>query len=371
MAGDIAERVRRLVEASGLNQAGFAAKAGLDASKFSKSMVGVRRFTSLELARIADIGGVTVDWLLGVERPASALAARTRDSAPSSEAEAIGEAERLAQHWLDLAYLGYRQESVDVPAASGQGASVDEGQRLAESALRRAAEHGVEPWRVRDLAGLVESVFGIDVRIMRFRHGYEGLSWADDTSRLMVLGTSEVPARQRFTIAHELGHLLAGDDQGLHLDLDLLDAAHKKKPSEKRANAFAAQFLLPREVLEAQQIRWSDRSFAALACELWVSPATLAWRLYNLKLIDRAQCTAFLRMRALDAAVLADRTDSHWEWLAATGQPRLPWPLVRALFQAYQDGKSTLRPLANLLRLDPETIRKAIDGAREESPLSP
>ncbi|GAA0978546.1 hypothetical protein GCM10009555_041700 [Acrocarpospora macrocephala] len=218
----------------------------------------------------------------------------------------------------------------------------------------------------------MEGVFGIDVRIMRFPHGYEGLSWADDNSRLMVVGTSDIPARQRFTIAHELGQLLAGDDQGLHLDPDLTDTTHKKKPSEIKANAFATRFLLPQELLEekARHITWSDHSFASLACDLWVSPVNLAWRLYNLGLIDRQQCDAFVRMRSLDAAVLTNRLDSYWEWLTTAGQPRLPVPLLRTSFQAYRDGKTTLRPLANLLGTQTTTVRAALDGTREESPIS-
>ncbi|GAA1014450.1 hypothetical protein Aple_079280 [Acrocarpospora pleiomorpha] len=373
MLGETVERIQRLIAGSGLNQAAFAAKAGLDASKFSKSMNGVRRFTSLELARIADVGDVTVDWLLGVDKSVPALAARTRESAATSEAQAIAEADRLAQHWSDLASLGYRQPSTVLDAVPQRGLSIDQGHRLAELALARAADRGVEPWRVRDLSTVVEGVFGIDVRIMRFPRGYEGLSWADDNSRLMVVGTSDIPARQRFTIAHELGHLLARDDQGLHLDPDLSDTAHKKKPSEIKANAFATRFLLPQELLEeeAGRITWSDHSFASLACDLWVSPVNLAWRLYNLGLIDRRQCDAFVRMRSLDAAVLTNRLDSYWEWLATAGQPRLPVPLLRTSFQAYRDGKTTLRPFANLLGTETATIRAAMDGAREESPLSP
>jgi Zn-dependent peptidase ImmA (M78 family) len=218
----------------------------------------------------------------------------------------------------------------------------------------------------------VEDLFGIDVRIMRFTNGYEGLSWEDDLCMLMVVGTSEIPARQRFTIAHELGHLLAGDDQGLHLDPNLSDAEHRKKPSETRANAFATEFLLPRAVLadRAKNISWSDRSFAEMACDLWVSPVNLAWRLFNLKLIDNDQCTRYRGMRALDAAMLAERMDSHWQWIAAAGQPRVSMPLVRAAFLAYQQGDTTLRPLANLLGLDTAFVRQAMDGAREESPLS-
>lgn len=49
----------------------------------------------------------------------------------------------------------------------------------------------------------------------------------------------------RFTVAHELGYLLAGDGQGIHVDENIFGAACKQGLNEKRANAFAAAFLMP------------------------------------------------------------------------------------------------------------------------------
>ena len=50
----IPDRVLSLIEASGLSRRAFAQEIGLDDSKLSKSLSGARRFSSLDLARIAD-----------------------------------------------------------------------------------------------------------------------------------------------------------------------------------------------------------------------------------------------------------------------------------------------------------------------------
>ena len=100
-----------------------------------------------------------------------------------------------------------------------------------------------------DLPALVETAFGADVAVVALDEGFDGLSASSDDAKLIVLGTSAVPARQRFTLAHELGHLLAGDDQGVHLDKDIYDRAQAKDPSEMRANSFASAFLMPEDVL--------------------------------------------------------------------------------------------------------------------------
>lgn len=372
MAGDTAARVRQLIAESGLTQAEFAIKAGLDAPKLSKSLSGVRRFTSLDLARIADLCDVSVDWLLGVGPLTTSTAARTStpSTAPKTSTSAdaaISEAERLAQLRADLVFLGYRQDVPRFEIDRAASSPVNQGRSLAIRATAYAAEKGVVLWRSQDLAGAVEAAFGVDVRVHRLTDGFDGLSWSDGNSSLIVVGTSEVPARQRFTIAHELGHLLAGDDQALHLDVNINDAHHRRRPSEKRANAFAAEALLPAELLRdrTRDITWSIEAFAQLACDLWVSPSALAWRLFNLQLIDKSRCDSFGALTAWDVARKANAVESLGEWIQQTSRPRTPVPLVRTTFQAYADGKATLRPYANLIGVDTDTLRQAISGLGE------
>ncbi|AQZ65609.1 Transcriptional regulator, TetR family [[Actinomadura] parvosata subsp. kistnae] len=373
MAGETAARVRQLIAESGLTQAEFAVRAGLDAPKMSKSLSGVRRFTSLDLARIADLCGVSVDWLLGAASITPSIAARTATTPLSSAEEAIREAERLARIRADLAYLGYRQEVARLEPAQAAGSVPAHDRDLAARATAHAAEKGIELWRCQDLASAVEAAFGVDVRIHRLPDGFDGLSWSDGDTSLIVVGTSEIPARQRFTIAHELGHLLARDDQGLHLDVNLHDAEHRRKPTERRANAFAAELLLPATMLRerAGQLTWSLETFARLACELWVSPSTLAWRLFNLQLIDKSRCDSFRTLTTWDAARKADAVEALGEWIQLASRPRIPAPLVRTTFHAYADGKTTLRPYANLIGVDTDTLREAISGMREDPPLQP
>lgn len=364
-------RIHQLMSERGQNQRQFAAEVGIDETKFSKSMSGVRRFTSLELARVAELGGVTVDWLLGVDRPLPATAARTRAVA-DSEQQAIAEATRLSRFWADLEFLGYRQTRADVPACPPRGHPVNQGRALATTAIEQAATAGHRPWETCDLTGLVETVFGVDVRVMRFATRYEGLSWRDATCSLMVVGTSEVPARQRFTIAHELGHLLASDDQGLHSDANLNDGDHKKQDTEVRANAFATEFLMPAAVLteRAHGQEWSAEAFSTLACDFLVSPVALAWRLFNLRLVSEEQCARFRSITGLRAAELAGRLDEHVRLIARSEQPRIPLQLLKTSYRAYQEGQSTIRPLANLLAIDPGQLKAIMNGAREDVPLS-
>ena len=78
---------------------------------------------------------------------------------------------------------------------------------------------------------MTEDVFGADVAVIALDEGFDGLAASSDEAKLIVLATSQVPARQRYTLAHELGHLLAGDDQGVHLDRDVYDQAQARTPA--------------------------------------------------------------------------------------------------------------------------------------------
>ncbi|MEV5408859.1 ImmA/IrrE family metallo-endopeptidase [Thermopolyspora sp. NPDC052614] len=337
----------------------------------SKSLSGARRFTSLDLARIAEVGGVTVDWLLGLD-DTPALAARYSSALAEPAEKAIEEAARLTQFRADLAFLGYEQRAVLPPTPPTGGWWVGQGLELAAWALDRARDAGADPSHTRDLAELIENVFGIDIAVSELPNGFDGLACSNKQAWLILVGTSAVPSRQRFTLAHELGHVLAGDDQGLLMDADIYDQRHRQHASETRANAFATAFLLPRELLEAEtsETTWTDESFARLVFRWWVSPSALAWRLHNLDLLPKKLCARFRGMTTEAAALLAGELGAFTEWIDAASRHRIPQLLLRDAFQAYLDGNATLRPFANLIGVDSETIRRALEQAGEEPPLT-
>jgi Zn-dependent peptidase ImmA (M78 family)/transcriptional regulator with XRE-family HTH domain len=363
-----ADRVRELIAQSGFSQHEFAGQIGLDDSKLSKSLSGTRRFSSLDLARIAELCKVTVDWLITGEEPPLAVAARTTGG---SAAAAIAVARRLTAQREDLTALGVAQPWRPVAAPLGRGLRTEQADRLAIAALERVAEAGRLVTEPR-LAELVEDIFGADVAIVDLGAGFDGLAASSDAAKLIVLATSQIPGRQRFTLGHELGHLLAGDDHGVHLDKDIFDRAQQKDPSEMRANAFAAAFLMPEAILRERVGRsgLTEAGFAELACDLLVSPATLAYRLLSLRLIDSGTCDRFKSISGAGAASLAGRTSEWAQRVVEASSPRPPGPLVRDAYMAYESGATTLRPYANLLGVDPDALREALEAESGMRPAS-
>ncbi|OHV24897.1 hypothetical protein BBK14_22925 [Parafrankia soli] len=362
----VPERVAGLIEASGLTRRDFGLRIGLDESKMSKSLRGTRRFSSTDLARIAQACEVTVDWLLTGDEPALSLAART---AGGDAGGALATARHLSTMRADLAELGYpapwqgpRLEHVPVGWS-------EQGRRLAGRALDEVDKAGRSVLE-EDLISVIEAVFGVDIAVADLGPGIDGLAVASAEVALILLATSPVPARQRFTLAHELGHLLAGDDQDVHLDRDIFDLAQARDPSEIRANAFASAFLMPADALgdavgdPVDPAGFADSCFATLACDLMVTPSALAYRLRNLQMIDSATCDRLKRMTGPKAAHLAGRSDQFARRAAVAGTPRPPGLMLRDTYAAYETGVTTLRPYANLLGVDVDDLSTALEADR-------
>jgi len=105
----------------------------------------------------------------------------------------------------------------------------------------------------------------VEVRFVRFNEENQNVSgFYDPEENAIYVNRDEYPLRQTFTIAHELGHAVlhrewANSDEYRVLMRD--DQTDHGEPHEKEANAFAANLLVPREMLdEYSSLKPSDLS---------------------------------------------------------------------------------------------------------------
>lgn len=80
--------------------------------------------------------------------------------------------------------------------------------------------------------------------------------------------------RQRFSVAHEIGHLMIG-----HACTNRDDYLSDQNPHEVEANQFAAELLMPQKVLKID-FRCGVTSFEELARKYWVSTTAIGWKAY-------------------------------------------------------------------------------------------
>ncbi len=115
---------------------------------------------------------------------------------------------------------------------------------------------------------------------------------------VIAVNRDHAPTRRRFTVAHELGHLLLHQGRPLIVDhvvrarINLRD--HRSSLATEReeidANRFAADLLMPADLVNDQltkQLRHSlheQQTIDALAKKFGVSPQAMEFRLINLGL---------------------------------------------------------------------------------------
>jgi len=90
------------------------------------------------------------------------------------------------------------------------------------------------------------------------------------------------PNRQRFTIAHELGHYILGHDSSKIVD----DTFDKDNDKERAANKFAGELLIPYDFLK-KDIEESEHDIPSLAKKYQVSEQAMSVRLLETNLINK------------------------------------------------------------------------------------
>ncbi|WP_125776561.1 XRE family transcriptional regulator [Antribacter gilvus] len=369
MDTNLPTRVREAIAETGLTHAEFAARVRMTADKLSKSLNGSRRFTTLELALIADASGTTVDWLINgtvVEQPA--MAARTVLKSGQSKQEIESFVEHFMTADRQLQKLRGRRELTPLPVGPPpEGAEAYVPQVLATYAADRLAalDRNVDGLTTADLIEAIRQAFDVDTVVDTLPGGLDGFAW--QTSTLRILGVRRTPywARQRFTLAHELGHIL------MHQAKDLLaenETNGQKPPGERAADQFAAHFLMPERALrDAASSGHLERHTAIdLINRLLVSPAAFSWRAYNLGLISASEREELAVLTAEICAVLGDRADLVYQARTASEAQRLPRRLVVGHISAYQEGETSARPLANLLGVPVQEVVNLFGGGDQE-----
>jgi len=168
--------------------------------------------------------------------------------------------------------------------------------RAEESAaeLLRACGFRGRPVPVDEIAGR----FGAEIVRTRSEGNEAGFALRDGSRMVIGVNIATARLRQRFTIAHELGHLVMHPGKPLIFDPSVRINRRNEVSSlgtdfeEVQANAFAAELLIPRSlVLDSVASSMStsvshDEALARLASEFDVSKEAMSYRLINLGVLS-------------------------------------------------------------------------------------
>jgi Zn-dependent peptidase ImmA (M78 family) len=138
----------------------------------------------------------------------------------------------------------------------------------------------------------VEERAGLPVVVARLAPDVAGCCFRDGPRALLWVNGEQAVVRQRFTLAHELGHVRCRHG-GTLVDSPAMLAGDTHDPREVQANAFAAEFLAPRagvvEVVELVDGEPGLSTVVATAERFGISAIAALYRLATLGLTTRLE----------------------------------------------------------------------------------
>jgi Zn-dependent peptidase ImmA (M78 family) len=166
--------------------------------------------------------------------------------------------------------------------------------RAEKRAMRLLADVGI-----KELPVPVEKIargLGAKLTYDAYDGEVSGMLYRTDGQSLIGVNSRHAQTRQRFTIAHEIGHLVMHPGTPMFVDrfarVNWRNGASNKEEAE--ANSFAAELLMPRTFVQAEVERviskvrnaTPDQLAAILADRFEVSAEAMRYRLANLGVLD-------------------------------------------------------------------------------------
>lgn len=136
------------------------------------------------------------------------------------------------------------------------------------------------PVILRVVVDLLRQTSDLEVCKWQFGENVDGIQISEGDSFIIGYNQEKHVHRQRFTVAHEIGHLVLGHTQNnYNFDLDC------NKPEEREANVFAAELLIPAEMLKKDI---SDNiDVEKLSTRYFISKECLWWKINEEKLLNK------------------------------------------------------------------------------------
>jgi Zn-dependent peptidase ImmA (M78 family)/transcriptional regulator with XRE-family HTH domain len=365
MEMEMGRRIAAARAQAGMTQQELGEKIGSNRYAVLRLEKGERNVSAFELALIAEVLGASVRDLLGRAAPVPAMAMAHRVDAaavPEHLRSAQGRATRLFELEGLLDQLGVtatpKVAIPDVPVPTS-GTPSSQGRRLAGVVrVHLRLPDGPLP----ELSELVERRMGIDVSLEPMPDDVAGLCVLIEGRALAMANSSCAKGRQRFTVAHEVCHILCGDPIEVRVECEGDPVGSSE---EVRANAFARHFLLPisaarREFGDATD----DAAIMSVMYSYGISLQALLIQLIEAGLINEDRRT---RLQAIGPAALSTSLGFRTEWNLAYREcmnvRRPPSRLETRCFDAYRSGLIGIGPVADLLgEEDAEALRVQLAG---------
>ena len=331
----IGRRIREARERRDISQQKVADALGIPRTAVTNLEAGTRNVSTLELTKLGALFNLSPAAFLDGSAVSDLAVVRARALSEATSSPEFGPViDRmidLCREGAELRRLLEQDTTVSMPnyaqRIANSGDAVRQGEARAREERRRLglgnAPIGNLPELIGDqgiwVASAAKDDFPDDVSGLFLHHSSIGMA--------VLINGSHKPVRQRFSYAHEYGHALFDRQE----ELRLTQNRNSNELVEKRANAFAAGFLMPAGgVLDQLRVRGKGQpsrqaqfvysvatdlneeaeirprtgsqvitfqDAAVLARHFGVSYEAMVWRLHNLDLLDTPATNALIERR--------------------------------------------------------------------------
>lgn len=319
----IAERIKSARISAGLSQRDLAKAIGVSAMAISKYEQGKTIPNSGMLIQIAEALNVRVDWFF--RTPAVTLSDpqyRCRKKLLKRDEKAIhGKISDWLERYLEIETITSTETPLDLPKKKiCKAANVEDVEKVAQM-VRDEWALGTDP--IENVMDVLEQ-HGIKVGIVDAPDTFDALTFTyDGKIPVIAVNKNTTGDRQRFNLAHELGHLI------LQVDGEL--------DEEKAANRFAGAFLVPRDMaineLGERRNRLFLRELYVLKHKYGLSMKAWIHRAHDLGIISKNQETGmYIELNTYTK----DKKEPGKQI-----RPQLPTHMHQLIFRALGDRKIT------------------------------
>jgi len=371
----LGERLKSARRALGLTQEVVADKLGFVRTTVVAIEKGERRVTADELLAFAKCYGRNLSELVRHSEFSEALTPQFRAALPNSQLETPLPEEQLlrvchdlearAEDYLELEEMCQAPLPKDYPKQYPLEESRVGPEQFAEDVAQEERNRlGLGDAPISDLRAVFEEAVGLRVFFYQMLPSVAGIfGYNDRLGGCIGVNISHPWYRGNWSLAHEYAHFLT---TRFYADVDIMQRGRwGKLRAERFADAFAANFLMPRsgvnrrlsEVEMSRKERITIADLVTLADYFGVSVQAMCLRLEHLKRIqsgswDRLKAGDFKPDKSRQALGLLRSAKRHAEW---------PVRYLLLAKAAYEKGELSENQLAKKLRTDIVSAREIMD----------
>ncbi len=306
----------------------------------SKIEAGSRRLDALELARLARALDMPIGHFLNA--PPAVMSHRTplAEDTVTDATQASYRIDSALAAWIREIRMLMSLDMLDPKPIKQYPSKVDGLSAAAEAARWLRSDLGLGTAAIESLAELCERC-GQYVLVTDLPG--DGASAVDGNVAAAVVSLNGDPGRRRSTAAHELGHLILGDEYSTDVGVSA-----SRMEREAMIDAFAAELLLPVEaVRRASEAEASSRSALVRLAAGYRTSWSLALR--QARAAELITSTEEKSLRAYPPTLAEFRDSLGWIPQPDLNAIRVPPSFAHAVMTAYRQGRITSKRALELM----------------------